>query len=58
MVTEETYKVRFDAKGYSQIPDVDYQETFAPILHAYEFCANVVTTRSAKLDGDPSNGLI
>ena len=30
---EETYKARFVAKGHSQIPHVDSQETFAP-LHA------------------------
>ena len=26
---KETYKTRFVAKGYSPIPDIDYQETFA-----------------------------
>ena len=27
---EETYKARFAAKGYSQVQDLDYKETFAP----------------------------
>ena len=27
---EETYKARYVAKGFSQIPDIDFQETFSP----------------------------
>ena len=43
------YKARLVAQGFSQIPDIDYKETYSPVMHAIAFRFLISLTVSEEL---------
>ena len=44
------YKARLVAKGFSQMSDVDYKETYSPLMDVITFQFMITMTVSNKLD--------
>ena len=44
------YKARLVAQGFSQRPDIDYEETYSPVMDAITFCFLISLAVSEELD--------
>ena len=45
-----TYRARLVARGYSQIPEIDYTDNFAPVAHDVSFRIALARMMVEKLD--------